>query len=71
MKIKKHSNVKDNFPFRLATKEETKAIIKDLPTHKTTANEIPINILQRSDFCFDKLTIFVNHTLINGKFPAS
>ena len=30
--------------------------------------EIPVNILKKSNFSFDELTICVNHALINGKF---
>ena len=33
-----------------------------------TFGEIPVNILKKSNFSFDELTICVNHALINGKF---
>ena len=71
VKIKERYKVKGNFSFRLATTEEIKAIIKDLPTNKAAGGEIPVNILKKSNFSFDELTICVNDALINGKFPIT
>ena len=71
IKIKKRYKVKENFPFRLNTTEEIKAIIRDLPTNKAAGGEIPVNVLKKSNFSFDELTICVNYTLINGKFPIT
>ena len=44
IKIKEQYKVKSNFSFRLATTEEIKAIIRDLPINKAAAGEIPVNI---------------------------
>ena len=57
--------------FQLATTEEIKAIIRDLPTNKAAGSEIPVNVLKKSNFSFDELTICVNYALINGKFPVT
>ena len=57
--------------FQLATTEEIKAIIRDLPTNKAAGSEIPVNVLKKSNFSFDELTICVNYALINGKFPIT
>ena len=65
IKIKERYKVKENFSFRLATTEEIKAIIRDLPTNKAAGGEIPVNILKKSNFSFDELTICVNYGLIN------
>ena len=59
IKIKERYKVKENFSFRLATTEEIKAIIRDLPTNKPAGGEIPVNVLKKSIF-FDELTICVN-----------
>ena len=67
--MKEQYKVKGNFSFRLATTEEIKAIIRDLPTNKAAEGEIPVNILKKSYFSFDELTICVNYALINGQFP--
>ena len=71
VKIKERYKVKDNFSFILATTEEIKAIIRDLPSNKAFGDEIPVNILKKSNFPFDKLTISVNSVLINGKFQIT
>ena len=71
IKIKKHINTKEKFSFRLVSKEEIQAIIKDLPSNKASGGEIPLNILKKSDFTFDKLTDCINQALMNGKFPDS
>ena len=52
IKIKEQYKVKENFSFRLATTEEIKAIIRDLPTNKAAGSEIPVNILKKSIFFF-------------------
>ena len=33
--------------------------------------EIPLNVLKKSNFTFDELAECVNYTLKNGKFPDS
>ena len=71
IKIKERYKVKENFSFRLATTEEIKAIIRDLPTNKAAGGEIPVNVLKKSNFSFDELTICVNYALINRKFPIT
>ena len=71
VKIKELYKVKGNFSFRLATTEKIKAIIRDLPTNKAASAEITVNILKKSDFSFDDLTICVNYALINGEFPIT
>ena len=71
MKIKERHKVKENFSFRLATAEEIKVIIKDLPTNKAASGEIPVNVLKKSIFFFDEPTSCVNYALINGKFPIT
>ena len=71
VKIKERYKVKSNFSFRLATTEEIKAIIRDLPTNKAAGGEIPVSILKKSNFSFDELTVCVNYALINGKFPIT
>ena len=71
VKIKEKYKVKGNFSLRVATREEIKAIIRDLPTNKATGSEILVNILNKSNFSFDRLTICETHVLINGKFPIT
>ena len=64
-------NTEGNFSFRLATTEEIKAIIRDLPTNKAASGEIPGNVSKKSNFSFDELAICIDYALINGKFPIT
>ena len=50
--MKERYKIKGNFSFRLATAEEIKAIIKDLPTNKAAGGKITVNILKKSIFFF-------------------
>ena len=68
--MKERYKIKGNFSFRLATAEEIKAIIKDLPTNKAAGGKITVNILKKSIFSFEELTNCANLALINGKFPV-
>ena len=71
VKNKEEYKVNGNFSLRLATTEQIKTRIKDLPTNKAARGEIPVRILKKSNFPFDELTICVNYGLINGKFPIT
>ena len=68
VKIKEQYKVKSNFSFRLATAEEIKAIIRNLPTNKAAGSEIPVNILKKSNFPFDELAKCVNYALTMKNF---
>ena len=71
VKIKRRFKINTTFSFSLTSKDEIVAIIKDLQNNKAAGGEIPLNILKKSNFIFDKLTECVNYTLKNGKFPDS
>ena len=60
-KLRNGTMLRKIFSFRLATTEEIKAIIRDLPTNKAAGGEIPVNVLK----------MCVNYALINGKFPIT
>ena len=46
VKIKDQYKFEGNFSFRLATTEEVKVIIRDLPTNKAAGGEIPVNLIE-------------------------
>ena len=71
VKIKEQYKVKGNFSFRLATAEEIKAIIRDLPTNKVVRSEIPVNVLKKSNFLLMNRFFCINYALINAKFPIT
>ena len=43
--------------------------MKNLPSDKASAGEIPIKILKESKSCFPELTNCINESLTNNKFP--
>ena len=43
--------------------------MKNLPSDKVFAVEVPIKILKDSKFCFPELTNCINESLTNNKFP--
>ena len=43
--------------------------MKNLPSDKATAGEIPVDILKNSEFCFSELTKFINKAFDENKFP--
>ena len=71
VEIKKHLKINSTFSFSPTSKDEIVAIIKDPQNNITSGGEIPLYILKKSNFTFDKLTECVNHTLKNGKSPDS
>ena len=46
-----------------------KKVVKNVPSYKVFAGEIPIKILKESRFCFPELTNCINESLTNNKFP--
>ena len=43
--------------------------MKNVPSEKASAGEIPIKILNESKFCFPEQTNCINESLTNDKFP--
>ena len=43
--------------------------MKNLPSDKVSAGEIPIKTLKESTLCFPKLANYINESLTNNKFP--
>ena len=43
--------------------------MKNLPSDKATAGEIPVDILKNSEFCFSELTKCINKAFNENKFP--
>ena len=68
VKIKKHFKINTSFSFSPTSKDEIVATIIDLQNNKAAGGEIPLNILNKSNFISDELTKCTNYTLKNGKF---
>ena len=43
--------------------------MKNLPSEKATAGEIPVDILKNSEFCFSELTKCINKAFNENRFP--
>ena len=57
------------FSFQHVSEATVRNVVKNLPSDKVSAGEIPIKILKQSTLCFPKLTNYVNESLTNNKFP--
>ena len=63
VKIKKHFKTNTTSSFSPTSKDAIVAVIKDLQNNKATGGEIPLNILNISNFTFHELTECVNYPL--------
>ena len=45
-------------------------VVKNFPSDKATAGEIPVNVV-KSEICFFDLTNCINEAIRNNKFPDS
>ena len=59
---KKYKNIQ-KFSFRTVTADEVKKLIKDLKTSKSVGGEISIQILKESEFTFECLKNYINHSV--------
>ena len=57
------------FSFQHVSEATVRKVVKNLPSDKVSAGEIPIKILKESTFCFPELTNCINESLTNNKFP--
>ena len=57
------------FSFQSVSEDTVKNVVKNLPSDKATAGEIPVDILKNSEFCFSELTKCINKAFNENKFP--
>ena len=53
------------------SEDTVKNVVKNLPSNKETAGEIPVDILKNLEFCFSELTKCINEAFNENKFPDS
>ena len=68
LKIKENFQLNKRFSFQHVSEATVRKVVKNLPSDKVSAGEIPIKILKKSIFCFPKLTNCINEYLTNNKF---
>ena len=69
LKIKEKFRLNKRFSFQHVSEATIRKVLKNLPSDKVPAGEVPIKILKESTFCFPELTNCINESLTNNKFP--
>ena len=69
LKIKQKIKINSKFSFQSVSEDTVKNVVKNLPSDKATAAEIPVDILKNSEFCFSELTKCINEAFNENKFP--
>ena len=69
LKIKEKFQVNKRFSFQHVSEATVRKAVKNLPSDKVYAGEIPIKILKETKFCFPELKNCINESLTNNKFP--
>ena len=68
LKIKEKFQLYKRFSFQHVSDPTIRKVVKNLPSDKVSAGEIPIKILKESTFYFPELTDCINESLKNNKF---
>ena len=58
-------------PFQCVSEATVRKVVKNLPSDKVTAGEIPVKVLRNSEICFLDLTNCINEAIKNNKFRDS
>ena len=69
LKIKEKVQLNKRISFQHVSEATVRKAVKNLPSDKVSAGEIPIKILRESTFCFPELANCINESLTNNKFP--
>ena len=69
LKIKEKLQLNKRFSFQHVSEATVTKVVKNLPSDKVSAGEIPIKILKECTFCFPELTNCINESLKINKFP--
>ena len=69
LKIKQKVKINSKFSFQSVSEDTVKNVVKNLLSDKATAGEIPVDILENSEFCFSELTKCINQAFNENKFP--
>ena len=67
--IKEKFQLNKIFSFQHISEDTVRNALKNLPSDKASAGEIPIKILKKSKFCFPEITNCINESLTSNKLP--
>ena len=68
LKIKQKVKINRKSSFHFVSEDTVKKVVKNLPSDKAIAGEIPFDILKNSEFCFSELTKCINKAFNDNKF---
>ena len=71
IKLKSKYNFQGKFSFNPVPVKYVESSIKNIPTNKVAAGEIPLHILKQCGFTYKMLTDCINNALSQGVFPDS
>ena len=71
MKLKSKYHLQEKFSSKPVPVKHVESSIKNIPTNKVTAGEIPLHILKQCRFTYKMLTDCINNALSQGIFPDS
>ena len=69
IKINQKVKINRKFSSQFVSEDTVKNIVKNLPSNKATAREIPVDILKNSEFCISELTKCINKAFKENKSP--
>ena len=69
LEINQKVKINRKFSFQSVSEDTVKNVVKNLPSDKAAAGEIPVAIFKISEFCFRELTKFINKAFNENKFP--
>ena len=71
IEIKQKYKLNKKFFFQCVSEATVRKVVKNLPSDKATAGEIPVNVLKYSEICFFDLTYCIKEVTRTNKFPDS
>ena len=69
LKIKEKFQLNKRISFQHVSEATVRKVVKNFPSDKVPAGEIPIKNLKESTSCFPELANCINESLTNNKFP--
>ena len=67
--INERLQLNKRFPFQHVSEATVRKVVKNVPSDKVSAGEIPVKILKESKFCFAELTNCINESFTKNKLP--
>ena len=71
LKIKEKFQLNKRFSFQHVSEDTVTKVVKNVPTDKASAGEIPVKFLKESKFCFPEPKNCINESLTSKKFPET